>query len=410
MASNVSHDYFVFRKPKSIEELSDIYPDGVRPISVDTGGEDSEAVEVVIEVESVDQQQRQELLGDPNVARLLRTIPTVRATPVSTGREVVETAGQQCWGLSAVRALESGAKGAGVRVAILDTGIDLNHPCFADMHAEGKICYKQYASDGAEPDTSHGTHCAGTFFGQDVNGMRVGVAPGIEKAYVAKVIGQSSSHTGHLKDAVYWAGEKNVHIITTSVIVDLYKLQEELLNEHSMHPRQAFDLAMNTHADTVEFFDSIIQSLSVRTGTRNGCLFIGAAGNDSDRPNMKVKALFPGASQHALSVGALKKPSDASSNILGVSHFSNDGVSLIAPGERILSAMSGSAGLVEMDGTSMAAPHAAGVAALWAEVAMQNGKFNPNEVANYLMHQCVPLPEVDFEAQGSGLVQAPVPA
>ena len=49
---------------------------------------------------------------------------------------------------------------------------------------------KDFTGDGTEDQDGHGTHCAGTIFGRDVDGLRIGIARGIKKALIGKVIGK----------------------------------------------------------------------------------------------------------------------------------------------------------------------------------------------------------------------------
>src|SRR6202040_2805180 len=92
--------------------------------------------------------------------------------------------GGEPWGVAAVGADECRYDGRGVTAAILDTGIEVSHPCFKGI----KIEQKDFTGSGDGDRRGHGTHCAGVFFGRDVGGKRYGVAPGIDKAYIGKVL------------------------------------------------------------------------------------------------------------------------------------------------------------------------------------------------------------------------------
>ena len=91
-------------------------------------------------------------------------------------------------GLSAVGATTSAFTGQGVTVAVLDTGADLTHPAFANL----TIAAKNFTNEGPETDVrdenGHGTHCAATACGRVVGDVRVGVAPGVTKLSVGKVL------------------------------------------------------------------------------------------------------------------------------------------------------------------------------------------------------------------------------
>jgi subtilisin family serine protease len=73
------------------------------------------------------------------------------------------------WGVRAIRADMSPYSGEGVIVAVLDTGIDAAHPAFAGM----ELVQRDFTGAGNGDVHGHGTHCAGTIFGRDVDGLRV---------------------------------------------------------------------------------------------------------------------------------------------------------------------------------------------------------------------------------------------
>ena len=91
------------------------------------------------------------------------------------------------WGIASVRADRSPYSGRGVTVAVLDTGIDTSHPAFAGVD----ILEQDFTGEGNGDVDGHGTHCAGTIFGRDVSGQRIGVARGISRALIGKVLGQN---------------------------------------------------------------------------------------------------------------------------------------------------------------------------------------------------------------------------
>src|SRR5262245_41411346 len=80
---------------------------------------------------------------------------------------------QEVWGLAAVKADTSPFTGKGVTIAVLDTGINKDHPAFAEI--ADQIVQKDFTGAGDGDKQGHGTHCAGTIFGRAVDGKRIGV-------------------------------------------------------------------------------------------------------------------------------------------------------------------------------------------------------------------------------------------
>jgi subtilisin family serine protease len=100
------------------------------------------------------------------------------------------------WGIEAVGASTSPFTGKGVTVAVLDTGIDKGHPAFAGVEITGRN-FTAGTPDDISDTNSHGTHCAGTIFGRAVAGTRIGVAPGVSRAVIGKVLGPGRGFDGN---------------------------------------------------------------------------------------------------------------------------------------------------------------------------------------------------------------------
>ncbi|MBV8606982.1 MAG: S8 family serine peptidase [Singulisphaera sp.] len=124
-------------------------------------------------------------------------------------------------------------------------------------------------------------------------------------------------------------------------------------------------------------------------------------------PNCRITLAPPAAADLFLSVAAIGLSEDGKQSPYTVAPFSNTGARLCAPGVDIWSAGLGD-GLVMMSGTSMATPHVAGVAALWAEKLMRQGRpFRAAEVVDWIVRSALTLPDLDLDDVGLGLVQAP---
>jgi subtilisin family serine protease len=140
-------------------------------------------------------------------------------------------------------------------------------------------------------------------------------------------------------------------------------------------------------------------------------VIVAAAGNESRRqvdPRFEIAASLPAAAEGVISVGALRLVSGGK---LGIADFSNTFPQISAPGFGILSARPGG-GLRELNGTSMACPHVAGVACLWWEELRKAGAVIPtaNAVVARLLASArtgVFAEALDPADRGAGIVSAP---
>jgi minor extracellular protease Epr len=120
------------------------------------------------------------------------------------------------WGVNRIGAGQIhalGNKGADVRIALIDTGIDLDHP---DLAVAGNVTFVEDTTDG-DDDNGHGTHCAGIIAALDNETGVVGVAP---KASIYAVKALDSTGSGYLSDVVAgidWAIDNDMHIISLSI-------------------------------------------------------------------------------------------------------------------------------------------------------------------------------------------------
>jgi subtilisin family serine protease len=128
-----------------------------------------------LDVEDLSKTDVQTLARDPQVRAIAPIMPTTLVQPFEVSdAEAAETA----WGIKAVGADMSSRSGAGVVVCVLDTGIDSEHPAFAGV----TLVQEDFSGSGNGDKQGHGTHCAGTIFGRDVHGIRIGVAPSVSKS------------------------------------------------------------------------------------------------------------------------------------------------------------------------------------------------------------------------------------
>jgi subtilisin family serine protease len=121
------------------------------------------------------------------------------------------------WGVEAVGALNTSFDGRGVTVAVLDTGIDRGHPAFTGV----EVVEEDFTGEGNGDQNGHGTHCAGTICGRDVDGTRIGIARSVAKLLVGKVLGKDGGgSTQAIYDAMQWALRNGAHVISMSLGMD----------------------------------------------------------------------------------------------------------------------------------------------------------------------------------------------
>ncbi|OKS84586.1 S8 family peptidase [Mucilaginibacter polytrichastri] len=319
------------------------------------------------------------------------------------GTESTRPESQPLWNIKAIGADTSPYQGAGVRICILDTGIDRSHPAFAGI----RITEKDFTGEGNGDTEGHGTHCAGVAFGRDVSGYRIGVAREADNVLIGKVLGKNAGGSDMLVNAVQWAVKEGANIISMSLGMDFPGFVEEL-ELAGMHKEAAISFALEGYRKNVLLFESLANLVTTQAHAEASqpVTIIAAAGNESARPDYKIAVSPPAVSRQIISVGALGWNGKG----LYVAPFSNTGVMLSGPGMDILSAEANSTGLISLNGTSMATPHVAGIAAMWAEKLMKKNQFHTNMLHSNLMVSCDDelLSGEMSEDYGSGMIKAPV--
>jgi subtilisin family serine protease len=276
------------------------------------------------------------------------------------------------WGLRAVGADTSPWTGEGVRLAVLDTGIDLRHP-----DVVGRRVFNETFIPGEtiQDGNGHGTHTSGTAAGPHIpptGSRRYGVAGGVS-LYVGKVL----SNAGRGSDSqvlagMDWAIAQGCQVISMSLGSD----------DSTISP--AYEAAGQS-------------ALSA------GCLIIAAAGNNANRPLGNFGSVGrPANSRSIMAVGAV----DAS---MAIGWFSartgpaaGGQVDIAGPGMAVYSAWPLPTEYRSIDGTSMATPHVAGIAALVCQATGATGMTLWGQLVRAARQ--LDLPSVDV---GAGLVQAP---
>jgi subtilisin family serine protease len=277
--------------------------------------------------------------------------------------------------IGAPAAWQAGLDGTGVKVAVLDTGIDRSHPDLAD-----RVIATQNFTEGLEDDADrvgHGTHVASTIAGSGAasNGTYKGVAPGARllngKVCVAYGCAESWILTG-----MQWAAEQGAKVVNMSL----------------------------GGRDTPEV-DPIEQAVQQLTG-QYGTLFVIAAGNSGADASVGS----PASADAALAVGAVTKQ-DELADFSSRGPRVGDGAlkpDITAPGVAIVAANGKDGFLGEpgqpyttLSGTSMATPHVAGAAAILAQ---RHPEYSPDQLKATLMGAAKPHPQLGAFAQGAGRV------
>jgi subtilisin family serine protease len=297
--------------------------------------------------------------------RIVRAIALADANPNES---------RDTWGLQTTRVTLSRFTGRGVRVAILDTGMDLQHPDFAGRPVVSEI----FVPDARLDDPSgHGTYCVGVACGPAAPSQppRYGVACEAE-IYVGKVIADDGSGTdGNILAGLDWAARSGCAIVS---------------------------LSMGSPVAAGEPCSAIYEQVAQRA-LAGGTLIMAAAGNDSMRPDRVAPVDHPANCPSILAIAAVDVYLRVAPFSCGGVNANGGEVDFAAPGVGIRSAWPRPYLYRTDSGTSMATPFAAGIAALAAEA---NPELRGRELMALLTRSAQPLA---FPARdvGAGLVQAP---
>ncbi|HUQ54126.1 S8 family serine peptidase [Lentzea sp.] len=277
--------------------------------------------------------------------------------------------------ISAPQAWQAGFDGKGVKIAVLDTGVDNTHPDLATQ----EIAEKNFSESPDNTDrVGHGTHVASIAAGTGAKsgGRFRGVAPGA-RILDGKVLGDDGSgYESGILAGIEWAVEQQADVVN-----------------------------MSLGGDDSPFLDPmeiLINRLSQETGT----LFVVASGNAG--PNTVGS---PGSADAALTVGAVDRD-DRLASFSSTGPRTGDGAikpDITAPGVEIgAAAAAGSTlgetrpepaeGYISLSGTSMATPHVAGAAAILAQA---HPDWRGDQIKAALMASAKPGAHTAFE-QGAG--------
>ncbi|MCD0483515.1 S8 family serine peptidase [Streptacidiphilus sp. ASG 303] len=284
--------------------------------------------------------------------------------------------------IGAPTAWKAGYEGQGVKVAVLDTGVDTGHPDLVGRIAGSKDFS---GSTGIEDHFGHGTHVASIVGGSGAasSGARRGVAPRCE-LLIGKVLGDDGyGSESQVIDGMEWAAAEHAEVVNMS-------------------------LGSDASTDGTDPMSQAVNTLSASGQT----LFVVAAGNNGEQGDSTIGS--PGAADAALTVGAV----DRDDSLAG---FSSRGPRLgdkavkpdvTAPGVDIVAARASGTTMGEpvdadytaASGTSMATPHVAGAAALLAQ---QHPEWNGRQLKDALISTARTVPGTKVNGQGGGRIDIP---
>ncbi len=301
------------------------------------------------------------LLADPGVAKVW--LDGVR-TP-SLDRSTAQIGAPSAWA--------AGYTGAGVTVAVVDTGVDGDHPDLAGR----EIAERNFTADPDATDlVGHGTH-VGAIIASRGTTYR-GVAPDV-RLLDAKVCGDSDGcRESSILEGLRWSAEQGADVVNVSL--------------------------GGSDTEQVDLLEEAINTLSARHGT----LFVVAAGNSG--PGAETVG-SPASADAALAVGAVERNDD-------IAFFSSRGPrvgdgavkpEITAPGVDIVAAKAARGVIgtpvgeqhVSVSGTSMATPHVVGAAAVLAQ---QHPEWTGAQLKAALMASAKPNPAATAFDQGAGRV------
>ncbi|MEW6181955.1 MAG: S8 family peptidase [Bacillota bacterium] len=235
------------------------------------------------------------------------------------------------WGVKRIGAgavHDAGNKGQGIKIAVIDSGIDYNHPDLDTNYAGGY----DFVNNDNDPmdDLGHGTHVAGIVAAEDNDAGVVGVAPEAS-LYAYKVLGADGS------------GEWS----------DLIRALEAACDLCAGGQKVVVNMSVSAKKDAPGVHDA------VKAAYEAGAVLVAAAGNSGNRAGAGDSIEYPARYEEVIAVAA-------TDNTDTRAFFSSTGpqLELSAPGMDILSCIPGG-DYIAASGTSMASPHVTGTAALF---------------------------------------------
>lgn len=300
------------------------------------------------------------------------SLVSLAQSEVNSAPTIIES--NHSWGLDRTGVSKTTLTGKGVRVAILDTGIDLNHPDFSNSSiTTASFIEGESAKDG----NGHGTHCAGIIIGpkETLLNQRYGVSSEVE-LYAGKVLKNSgAAHSRYVFEGIEWALENNCRVISISL-------------GNRIRRGVSYSLSFEKAA---------------QVAAEKGAIIIASAGNDSFRHLQRLLPVSePANCPSIMAVGAINEDSEMYNRSNAAINMEGGSIDLVAPGVAIQSCYTNGVPYKKLSGTSMATSFVAGIAAQYIE-AFPNK--TPQEIRSLLNQNARSL-ALNSKDMGAGLVQA----
>ncbi len=303
------------------------------------------------------------------------------------------------WGLKAINAINQNKsldEGAGLKLAVLDNGIDDDHSTFDSKNIDGH----NFENGNTQIDNngSHGTSVSSIICGKDFEFKsilrRVGVARNVEEIEAYNIFEKSNPFlaTEYLIDALIKAFNAGASVINISAHVKFSEYYDQVLNEFKNYPIK--EKMKKYLAREKAFFEyhNLIYKLDLLLNffqSQRTFLVLASSGNSSDRERTFREygySSFPAIARNVLSVGSIAYDDERNEYYLESS--SNKGVDFLAPGSNNIAAKPRN-GLTYFGKTSAATAFATGATILWVKYfENQKKKYSNVDVIKAIKTNC----------------------
>lgn len=290
--------------------------------------------------------------------------------------EVMDSSTEIPYGVKQLEAPEiwkQGEQGDGIVVAILDTGIDRNHPCLKDQIIDGRNFTNEGGPDNWEDGNGHGTHVAGIIAAKEDDKGVVGVAPKA-KLLIGRVLDSNGSGAydwiiNGIRYVTNWRGPNGEKV-------------------------RVINMSLGGPEDDPDMQKAILEAVSA------GIVVVVASGNEGDNDENTFEIGFPATYNECVTVAACDENRK-------LAYFSDNSleVDTIAAGVNVISTYPKSQ-FAKLSGTSMATPHITGTIALLIKIGEKKfGRpLTESEIYALLAKSCVSI-GYKASSEGHGLPQ-----